>query len=551
MRAPSSDREIELKLLVEPDHLDELAELLCANVNAFAAPRTRRLESHYFDTADRRLRARGVSLRVRRTDDAFVQTVKSSSADGGAHSVRGEWECPVAGAAPDLDAVVDPVALERLGMVMPEELEHVFVTEVERRLVLVEQPMPGEAPSIIEVAFDRGAVVAGGDATEPTADAAPAAAAAERREPIAEVELELKAGSPQGIYRLLDEMRAWAPLQISVVNKAERGYYLADGGRPTATRATSPELDPTMTASEALGAILRNCLGQWLQNIAAAKDGRDIEGVHQLRIAARRCRSALSLFTEAIGRDARVAWNDRLKAVITATGRARELDVFLTETLPAVARDQTGEDQAALAALARCAEVERAGGYTEVRALLESRAHADLVLDLAIWVGLGRWLESASEDGRQILASPIIELARRLLEKRHKRVRKLGRHFARLSDAERHQVRLALKKLRYGVEFLGGLFPGKAAKRYGKAAGALQDVLGQLNDQAETHVLLAGLGRGVADQPIAERLDVQRGIGFMLGCQAGGLTAQRAAAEQAWQAFMEQPLFWHASGDQA
>jgi CHAD domain-containing protein len=49
------------------------------------------------------------------------------------------------------------------------------------------------------------------------------------------------------------------------------------------------------------------------------------------------------------------------------------------------------------------------------------------------------------------LARPVVELARRLLEKRH-------------------QVRLALKRLRYGVEFLGGLFPGKAAKRYATAA---------------------------------------------------------------------------------
>ena len=112
-------------------------------------------------------------------------------------------------------------------------------------------------------------------------------------------------------------------------------------------------------------------------------------------------------------------------------------------------------------------------------------------------------------------------------------------------------MRLALKKLRYGVEFLGGLFPAKAARRYGKAAAALQDVLGQLNDQAETHVLLAGLGRGVPARPIGERLDVQRGIGFMLGWQARSLTAQRAAAERAWETFMAQPLFWHSSGDDA
>ena len=552
MRASSPDREIELKLLVDPACLDQLAELLCANVKAFAAPKPRQLESHYFDTGDRRLRARGASLRVRRTGGSFVQTVKTRSEDSGAHSVRGEWECPVAGPVPELDAVADPAALERLGMVLPEELEHVFVTNVERRLVLVEQAVPGAGSSIIEVAFDRGAVVANGMGTaRPDGKAPRARAAKARSEPIAEVELELKAGSARGLYLLLAEMRPWAPLQIAVADKAERGYRLADGGSPPAARATRPVLEPTMTVSDALGAILRNCLGQWLRNVAAARDGRDIEGVHQLRIAARRCRSALSLFTDAIGRDARVAWNERLKAVIAATGRARELDVFLAETLPEVAHDQASEDMTALAALARRAEIERRDAYGEVRAFLGERVHADLVLDLASWVALDRWQEEASPDRGQILESPIVDLARRLLEKRHKQVRKLGRHFGRLSDAERHEVRLALKKLRYGVEFLGGLFPAKAAKRYGKAAAGLQDVLGQLNDQVETHVLLAGLGRGVPARPIGERLDVQRGIGFMLGWQARSMTAQRAAAERAWETFMAQPLFWHPSGDDA
>jgi len=130
LRVPAKDREIELKLLVEPAQLDRLAELLVANVKAFSAPKSRKLESHYFDTADRRLRARGVSLRVRRTGGSFVQTVKTRSEDGGAHSVRGEWECPVEGLVPRLDAVTDPLALDRVGLVLAEELEHVFATEV-------------------------------------------------------------------------------------------------------------------------------------------------------------------------------------------------------------------------------------------------------------------------------------------------------------------------------------------------------------------------------------------------------------------------------------
>jgi inorganic triphosphatase YgiF len=410
--------------------------------------------------------------------------------------------------------------------------------------------VPGAPPALIEVAFDKGDIVAGGDSAGVVESGGKTATAAVRGEPIAEVELELKAGPTRGLYHLLGDLRTWAPVHVAVGSKAERGYRLADGTAPAATRATNPALDPEMTVGEALGEILHNCLAQWLANIAAAGDGRDIEGVHQLRIAVRRSRSALSLFTAAIGRDQRLAWNDRLKAVIAATGDARQLDVFLAETVPAVADGLAAEDEAALEALSRRTEAARALAYEEVRAFLDGRDHADLVLDFASWMALDGWHEAASAEARAWLVRPVVELARRLLEKRHRRVRKLGRHFARLSDAERHEVRLALKKLRYGVEFLGGLFPGKAAKRYAKAASALQDVLGRLNDQAETRALLRRLADGAPAGPAGARLALARGHGFVLGWQAQGLTGQRAAATAAWDRFMAQPLFWHHSGDQ-
>ena len=41
------------------------------------------------------------------------------------------------------------------------------------------------------------------------------------------------------------------------------------------------------------------------------------------------------------------------------------------------------------------------------------------------------------------------KLASRLLTKRHKAVLKLGRDFNKFSPEERHQLRIALKKLRY------------------------------------------------------------------------------------------------------
>ena len=549
MRAPRADREIELKLLVEPADLLVVANRLRQSPTAYSGPEAKWLESRYFDTPDRRLAARGVSLRVRRIGsaataegptgdgigDGYLQTVKAKSNGHGAHTERGEWECPIEDWTPRLERIGDPDALDRLGLVLPEELELVVASEVERTIVLVEQPVPDAPPAIIEVAFDRGRLVA-----RPDNDSS-----AEVVEPIAEIELELKAGPTRGLYLLLGQLRRWVRLEITTTDKAERGFRLGSGAGPAAVKATALALDGEASVGEALAIILTNCLGQWLRNIAPAKDGRTIEGIHQLRIAVRRSRSALSIFAEALDPAERKAWNERLKTVVTATGPARALDVFSTQLLPALAASAPAETAPALAAVAARAEAERAVANAEARAFLESDAHADLMLDWASFVALEGWQEQASPAAENVLASPVVELARVLLGKRHKRVEKLGRGFARLSDVERHEVRLALKKLRYGVEFLGGLFPGKAAKRYAKAAAALQDELGLLNDQVEARDLLEGLASRAPAEPAGERLQLERGIGFIQGWQAESLVSRRAVATAAWEDFIAQRPFWH------
>ena len=555
MRAPRADREIELKLLVEPADLPVVANRLRQSPTAYSGPEAKWLESRYFDTPDRRLAGRGVSLRVRRIGrvasaggptaddlgDAYLQTVKAKGNGHGAHTERGEWECPIEDWIPRLERIGDPDALDRLGLILPEELELVVASELERTIVLVEQPVPDAPPAIIEVAFDRGRLVA-----RPDNDSGQ-----EVVEPIAEIELELKAGPTQGLYLLLGELRRWARLEITTIDKADRGFRLASGAGPAAVRATNPRLDREASVGEALNLILTNCLGQWLRNIAPARDGGTIEGIHQLRIAVRRSRSALAIFAEALEPAERKAWNERLKTVVTATGPARVLDVFSTQLLPGIAAAAPAETAPALAAVAARAEADRTIANAEARVFLESDAHAALVLDWASWVALEGWHDRASPAAVEVSASPVVELARALLAKRHKRVKNLGRDFARLSDVERHEVRLALKKLRYGVEFLGGLFPGKAAKRYAKAAAALQDELGLLNDQAEARLLLEGLASRAPAKPAGERLALERGIGFILGWQAEGLSNGRASATRAWEAFIAQRPFWHDPDDGA
>jgi CHAD domain-containing protein len=83
--------------------------------------------------------------------------------------------------------------------------------------------------------------------------------------------------------------------------------------------------------------------------------------------------------------------------------------------------------------------------------------------------------------------------------------RKKSRHLEDLSAGARHKVRIAAKKLRYGMEFMAPLARGgKARGRRGEMLQSfklLQDALGALNDVRTERQLAPDFvrqGRGVA-----------------------------------------------------
>jgi inorganic triphosphatase YgiF len=63
-------------------------------------PKEGDLLSVYFDTPKHKLARNGVTLRVRRHGDKFLQTIKSGGSNGSFR--RGEWEHEIKGAVPNL-----------------------------------------------------------------------------------------------------------------------------------------------------------------------------------------------------------------------------------------------------------------------------------------------------------------------------------------------------------------------------------------------------------------------------------------------------------------
>jgi CHAD domain-containing protein len=58
---------------------------------------------------------------------------------------------------------------------------------------------------------------------------------------------------------------------------------------------------------------------------------------------------------------------------------------------------------------------------------------------------------------------------------------------------QRHRLRIAFKRLRYALEFFAPVLPRKRQKAYLDGLVAIQDLLGNLNDQATAERLLKEL----------------------------------------------------------
>jgi triphosphatase len=454
--------ETELKLAARTGDLPAVRralEAMAADGAAASDPPPRasraRLVSTYYDTPDHALARRGSSLRVRRQGRKFIQTLKSASVPGESSLARGEWEDRVAGDR------LDPQASQTGPFLSPEiagQLRPLFRTEVTRTTI----PLAPEPETRIEAAIDRGHI-RNGDKTPP--------------EPISEVELELKSGAPTALYDVALKLLHVAPLRLERRSKAERGYRLAahEADTPRVIHAQPVELQAGVSGAIVLRRIGRACIDHLLGNEDATLAG-DVEGTHQMRVAVRRLRAILSAFAPLLPDDQRRWASDELRWFGDVLGEARNLDVFAESLLPP-----------ARAALPIASEFERLSLATERRRRM---AHAGVIEAISsthfteTLLALLRWLDGNDwcSEGGEALRQPIENLAPFLLDRCRAQAEKRAKHFADQTANKRHQLRIALKKLRYTTELFGALYETGAAKQFIQRLKRLQDDLGDAND---------------------------------------------------------------------
>ena len=162
-----------------------------------------------------------------------------------------------------------------------------------------------------------------------------------------------------------------------------------------------------------------------------------------------------------------------------------------------------------------------------------------MALSAGHWIASRGWREQPYSPIVEWLDSPMVQLADRLLQKRLRAVRKRGRRFAHLSLPDRHEVRIATKKLRYAVDFCAPLYDASSTKPFVKQLKRLQSLLGLLQDQAMAVSVLNQLA------PNGSNADLARAAGLVAGWHGHAMVSLGPQTNAEWRKFSRTKPFWH------
>ncbi|SIT18161.1 CYTH and CHAD domain-containing protein [Insolitispirillum peregrinum] len=513
--------EVELKLELPLAALERLRRHPFVRTHKQGRAQSLHLYNTYYDTPDCDLARQKAALRLRRNGTQFFQTVKTKGDHQGAHFSRPEWEWPVAGEALDVSLLAE-TPLASLSAPVLAAVRPLFTTDFKRTVWLLSAPE--ESPSWqIELTIDQGEIRPHGTTSTDS-------------EAICEVELELKHGEPRDLYHAALTLTEGLPVRISVLSKAERGYALARPRPSRAQKGSAPALKKNDTVAEALQSIGQACLGHALLNEPLLRRLRHPEAVHQMRVALRRFRSALSVFKPVLGSPHSLRVKDDLRWLAGELGDARDLDVFSDEILaPAAVALGDGIDLSPLQSLI---SHRRELAYQRALEALESPRSGQTLLHAAAWLENGDWLTPDAPEQQAILNGSLRPFARQLLDHRLKSVLRAGQHFGTLDSLARHAVRIEVKKLRYTCEFFSSLFSEKKQADFNATLSDLQEHLGAINDAAVARQKLSAIAQeGPADLTLA--------CGAVIGWHQARMEDTIKDCGKSWKQFQKQEPFWH------
>jgi CHAD domain-containing protein len=292
-------------------------------------------------------------------------------------------------------------------------------------------------------------------------------------------------------------------------------------------------LDCGAPASEGVRLVLLARFDEMAEYRGAALDFTGVEGVHDMRVASRRLRSALRDFGPHVRRPPRLArLRGGLKELAGALGAVRDEDVAIA-ALVRLADVAPGEARAGIEALAE----ERRGLRERRREQLFEALAPESVEKLR--ERFGRAVEEACrprarKGGEEKLGETFAGMGRAIVARSWGELQELSTSLYRpLKQKRLHRMRIAAKRLRYSLELFTACW-GEGAHALASEISDLQDALGEVHDCDEWVNDVGGrLGRVGAND--GGSLETRAGLVWLLD----HFTAERANS------YREALRIWH------
>jgi CHAD domain-containing protein len=243
--------------------------------------------------------------------------------------------------------------------------------------------------------------------------------------------------------------------------------------------------------------VVKNFLRREVKSITryepVVRNNFDREGVHQMRVSARRLRSELGALQSVLPKRPWRDLGDDLKWMGTTLGALRDLDV-LTELFVDHLKAETVLHDAVMHELERRTRKRR----HEVAALLDTSRYAKTVQLMGRLADKPHLGATGDRRADEVLLPSLWEASCTYLDA-------IGDPYAHRDDDDLHHVRIASKKCRYNFE-VATLYLGDRAHAVATSLAQIQDILGQAHDRAVAVAFLDTLRGGGEDIDVRRQL---------------------------------------------
>jgi triphosphatase len=516
LKGETQSMEIELKLIL-PGQGQEEAVVAYLNEHGYTVEKfdpVRNVDT-YLDTFDWSLLKNKYALRYRLENDSAMYTLKSvGSID---HGLAKRTENEISLAKPvDVPTVIPVKQIRKLvdEIIFPRKLLEQLQVRTDRDRYRVISPEGAH----IELAFDTSSFSLRG------------LHKARRARKLHEMEAELLKGPVKALSALSRRLSRKFKYSSSTASKLEVAMERL--------RVTIPSKKPPerlgVRRDDRLDHAVRKILAhqfQWFrEQLPGVQRDIDSEFVHQARVATRRMRSALRLFSDAIPDRTGAYFAGEMKWLGGKFGVVRDIDVFLLN-LSRFKEKIERLPEKKKRAIENLIEKHRQALQDALCEALKSARYKTLERRFVQF--LERPLPSSP---RAVLAARIVhEIAPVLITEKLDAVIQQGHTvLAKPKLKEFHRLRIQMKRLRYACEFMAPAYEG-ALDPFIERTVEIQDCLGELQDTVFTREFIDSLYDEWKGEIVGPDLFFILGEIYQL--QAGIAGEQREAFGRIWDSF--------------